>query len=615
MPHDRRHERRAFTLAAVLTSLAVAAACGTTQNPYASGDAGAITDSGIVAPPGAGDSGPPIGLGLVDGGVDGGIDSALPSGTDSGPPNGCAAGCNGGQVCVNGACACPIYQSFCGGQCIPTSSDGNNCGSCGNVCTGGSACSGGVCGSTCLPGLTACTGACVDLGSSNANCGKCGNVCPAGQGCVTNQSGTGSCQTAVVGTPPSAGCAGGGPPIVITEGDAGAACTGAIAQTLFTWALCSCTDVTVSQSFLTDSYDSSKGPYQAPPYQLGGSVGLNGMMTVSNGANIYGTFWASSSSGTVASTPMNVYQDLYSGGAIGTSTAISIADDAYVNGDIGGKVSIGSTLYQPTADTRAAGVTYGSLVNVPVTVPAPCCGPSDQVPVTSIVAGAALTNDDATSGFTSTVLAKGSTVERLDLPCGNYYFTEINPQNSLTIVAHGHTAIYVQGDVSSSNPIEITLDPGMTLDVFIAGTINTSQVITLGNPNYPALMRVYVGTTGSLVFSQKANIAADFYAMYAHPVSWSQAVTVYGSVYVGDFIASQVTAIHYDRAALTSGQSCPSPPIVADAGTDAGGSTCQSCSDCGNQACVGGACGGCTDNSQCCAPLQCQNGTCVLSSK
>jgi hypothetical protein len=199
-----------------------------------------------------------------------------------------------------------------------------------------------------------------------------------------------------------------------------------------------------------------------------------------------------------------------------------------------------------------------------------------------------------------------SAVSRLDLPCGNYYFTEISPPGNLTIVAHGHTAIYVQGDVSASSPVEITLDPGMTLDVFVAGTINVSQVVTLGNPNYPALMRVYVGTTGTLVFSQVANIAADFYAMYAHPVSWSQATTTYGSVYVGDFIGSQVTAIHYDRAALSSGQTCPPPP------PGAGPPPCQTCSDCGNQACVNGACGSCTTDAECCAPLQCQSGVCVL---
>jgi hypothetical protein len=593
---------RVIVFLATAAFVAAAGACGTSGHPFLAG-AEPGKDGGIVVTPGGSDAGS-IGLGPS-------IDSSVGGGVDSGDAaSGCGGGCSGGQICESGACVCPIYQSLCGGQCIPTSNDANNCGGCGVACTGGTACSGGVCAATCIPGLLPCNGACVDPGSDNKNCGTCGNACPPGQGCVTDQSGTGSCQTAVVGTTASGACAGGGPPIVVTEGDAGTACTGGIAQTLFTWALCSCTDVTVSQSFLTDSYDSSKGPYQAPPYQLGGGVGLDGMMTVSAGANIYGTLWASSSSGTVASTPTNVYQDLHSGGSVGTSTSFSVSDDAYVNGNIGGNVSIGMTLYQPTSNTRAANVTYGALVSGSVSVPPPCCGPSDQVPVTAIVAGVAGANDDATAGFADTVLAKGSTVQRLDLPCGNYYFTEIRPDRPLTIVAHGHTAIYVQGDVSSSNPLEITLDPGMTLDVFIAGTIDVSQVVTLGNPNYPALMRVYVGTTGSLVFSQVAKIAADFYAMYAHPVSWSQVATVYGSVYVGDFIASQATAIHYDRAALSAGQPCPSPP-AADGGTP----PCQSCSDCGNQACVQGACGSCTDSAQCCAPLQCQNGTCVLPTK
>jgi hypothetical protein len=586
---------RSFVLAAVF----VLVACGSNKNGFPGGSGSDAGPADATAADAGGDTGA--------GGETGTFGDGSPGQDASQADAGCSA-CTGGQTCVSGACACPIYQSFCGGQCIPTSNDANNCGGCGIACTGGTACSGGVCSSTCLPGLTACNGACVDLGSDDGNCGACGTKCPAGQGCVTNGSGSGSCQTSVVGTAPTAMCTGGGPPIVIGEGDAGApTCAGAMAQTLFTWALCSCTDVTVSQSFLTDAYDSSKGPYQAPPHQLGGGVGLDGMMTVSAGANIYGTLWASASNGTTASSPTAVYQDLHSGGAIGTSTSITVSDDAYVDGNIGGDVTIGKTLYQPATDTRAAGVTYGALVNQAVTVPPPCCGVSDQVPVDAIVAAAASNNDDATAGFPDTVLASGSAVQRLDLPCGNYYFTEIKPQHDLTIVAHGNTAIYVQGDLSASNAIEITVDPGMSLDVFIAGTIDVSQVLTLGNPNYPALMRVYVGTTGTLVFSQTANIAADFYAMYAHPVSWSQAATVYGSVYVGDFIASQVTAIHYDRASLSLGQTCPRIPFL-----DSGVPGCTGCTDCANQACVNGTCGSCTNDSQCCAPLQCQGGTCLL---
>lgn len=39
---------------------------------------------------------------------------------------------------------------------------------------------------------------------------------------------------------------------------------------------------------------------------------------------------------------------------------------------------------------------------------------------------------------------------------------------------------------------------------------------------------------------------------------------------------------------------------------------CASCRDCNNQACIGGKCGSCTQNSDCCAPLVCFLGTCRL---
>jgi hypothetical protein len=245
-------------------------------------------------------------------------------------------------------------------------------------------------------------------------------------------------------------------------------------------------------------------------------------------------------------------------------------------------------------------------VHQPVSVPQPCCDPSQLIPVGSIVANAATNNDDSSVGMSPTLLSGGGAPQRLDLPCGNYYFSEIRPGHSLTIVAHGHTAIYVAGDITASNPLEITVDPGESLDVFVAGTINTSQTLTLGSPNYPALMRVYVGGSTKLQFSQVTNIAADFYAAYAY-VQWSSPVEVFGSVYANFFDSSQVTKIHYDRATLGDGQECPTPPAP-----DAGVPQCGSCSDCGNQACINGACGECTDSSQCCAPLLCESGQCIL---
>ena len=522
------------------------------------------------------------------------------SGNASDGGGGACGGCHGGQMCVNGTCECPIYESFCGGICIPTSTDPNNCGGCNAQCTGTTACSGGVCSTSCLPGLTACNHVCVDTTGDSNNCGVCNHACPSGQGCVN-----GTCQPATVVSAPPGRCAGGGPPIGVPIGGA-TSCTGNLAQTTFTWALCSCTNVKISQTFLSDAYDSTQGPYAAPPHGLGGGVGLNGSLQISSTTDIYGTLWCSAANGGIAtSTPTHVYQELHSGGPV-SSGVFTVGSDAYVNGNIsGGPAAIAGTLYQPVGDT-VGGATYGQLVHQPVSVPQPCCDSSQMIPVGAIVSNAASANDDTAAGIAPTLLSGAGSPQRLDLPCGNYYFSEVKPGHQLTIAAHGHTAIYIAGDITASNPLTITVDAGESLDVFVAGTINTSQTLTLGSPNWPALMRVYVGGSTKLAFSQVTRIAANFYAAYAY-VQWSAPVEVYGAVYANFFDSSQVTKIHYDRATLLDGQECASatPP-------DAGGPQCGSCSDCGNQACVNGACGKCSDDSQCCAPLLCDNGQCIL---
>jgi hypothetical protein len=194
---------------------------------------------------------------------------------------------------------------------------------------------------------------------------------------------------------------------------------------------------------------------------------------------------------------------------------------------------------------------------------------------------------------------------RLDLPCGNYYLTNIATAMPLTIAAHGRTALYIDGSVIPSAPISFVLDATAELDIFIAGTIRSSQTIVIGSPNYPALSRTYVGGTDKLSFSQDVRIGGEFYAANSQLVDWSANSEIYGSVFAGNFKASQRTTIHYDRGVLNAGRSCPPPK------PDGGVPTCGSCEDCGNQACINGMCGACGSSADCCSPLECINGTCA----
>jgi len=86
------------------------------------------------------------------------------------------------QVCVNGACGCPVGLTDCNGSCYDTTSSQNHCGMCNRGCAPSTeVCSAGSC--VCAPGLTRCAGACVNLQTSKLNCSACGVACPGNKTC------------------------------------------------------------------------------------------------------------------------------------------------------------------------------------------------------------------------------------------------------------------------------------------------------------------------------------------------------------------------------------------------------------------------------------------------
>src|SRR5262249_39243477 len=157
------------------------------------------------------------------------------------------------------------------------------------------------------------------------------HACPSGQGCVE-----GGCVDAVPVGPPPAKCGNGsGPPINI--GSTSQDCTGNLAQTTFTWALCSCTNVNVSDILLTDAYDSTKGPYPQPNY-LGGGVGLDNQLSAMDLVTIGGALWGSASAGLNSGADTTVKEELHSGGPF-SAAVCTVGYDGFVNGDVTGDVT------------------------------------------------------------------------------------------------------------------------------------------------------------------------------------------------------------------------------------------------------------------------------------
>jgi hypothetical protein len=481
-----------------------------------------------------------------------------------------------------GAPACPIYRSLCGGVCIPTSGDPKNCGACGNECTGDEVCSAGACSSDCTPGLSACDNTCVDFDNDSAHCGDCATACEDGQGCAN-----GRCVDSVPLGPAPKKCDGGGPPISV--GDAGDICLGNLAQTSFRWSLCSCTDLNVSAKLDTDAFDSTTGPYK--PGELGGGVGVDRDVTNwSEAVTVGGTLWVAGTDQYASSgPPSEIKADMHLGGSWKASTKFTVDGPAFSVGALSGVTVVGKT-------------------ETVKSVPAACdCAENKLVPVGAIVqAHQAPNNDDEAIGLDEAVLESPTSSLRLDLPCGNFYFSAIHVSLATTIHVHGRTALYVGGDVEGSSALAFVLDPEAELDLFVAGTLKVSDTFVFGSPNYPALSRAYVGGTAKIALSDNVRLAGELYAANSEQVVWSAKNAIYGSVFAGNFRSSDVTNIHYDRGVLRAGQDCPG------GGEGGGGSTeCGSCEDCHNQACKNGKCGECGVDDDCCSPLVCRQGTCV----
>ncbi len=318
-------------------------------------------------------------------------------------------------------------------------------------------------------------------------------------------------------------------------------------------------------------------------------------------------------------------------------------EDSFIGGSItkqgSGSFITVDTLTSPTCPpNNTGGVQYGNCVAAPVTVPEPCeCDPTKKIPVRAIVDffSNPANNDNASIGLSQTLLDNPSGTIRLDLPCGIYYLNSINGAHPITIVAHGHVGLFIGGSIANSQELILDLDPTSTLDVFVGGVEKGGQDLTIGNPSYPRLTRVFYGSNstsgngsctsnsdcssgicsaGSCVGNGVGNLTNAFqlsgnsflnglfYAGHGK-VQISNPLEMFGAIFADEYDASNPTLIHFDRAAASLAEECNEVPPTA----------CNDCKDCNNQACgAGGFCTACTNDFDCCAPLRCNQGTCEL---
>jgi RHS repeat-associated protein len=381
------------------------------------------------------------------------------------------------------------------------------------------------------------------------------------------------------GTEGGANCAGGG--TLVTGTDGGSTTVNNLARSIFTNALCSCDSLAVSGKLKTDGFDSTVGP---PDGGVGATVAIDGLVNWTAATTIGGDLWAGE--GLSSKGVSSIAGNLHVAGSVTANAALTVAGNAFSVGTLPAQVSVAGTLSHPTSIADQ-------------------CDCNNLVPVAAIVAAhAAPNNDNATIGLDPNV-ATGTNPAQIDLPCGNYYLSEVTSTGTpLTINVHGQTALYINGDFSPDDTVTVNLDPQATLDAFVAGQVAGGDNMVLGSSAHPGNCRLYVAG-GAMQTGGDMTIGCN---VYAPNVTVAVPPTSYGSVFGGAIFGGSMT-VHYDKSVGTAATSCT--PASCDDGNPCTTDTCNGDGTCSHTSATNGT--SCTGTNLCEQTYSCQSGVCTGS--
>lgn len=381
------------------------------------------------------------------------------------------------------------------------------------------------------------------------------------------------------------------------------ACAGDIAAKAFRFALCSCGDFAWSQKLTTDSFNATTGAKGS-----NASIGVDGRVTAGGAYDIGGSLW-------IAAEPKGLGQGLVNSviaasrvlGDLRVASGATATGPQAVNGDLysdgsffATNMQVGGAVHVP-AGTFIAGVASTlPTVFAPVAIREPCDCATQVLNVPALVTRLAVQNDNAAAGFAATELNGFSGPKALELPRGRYYFEALRG-SELTLRLEGKTEIAVLGDVDVSGSFAVELAAGAELDLFVGGSFNGAQLTSFGDTAAPSRIRMY-SAGSSVALGSGMQLGANIYAPGA-TIACAGSLEMSGSLFASRFAFTGEVTIHYDEAVLEL------------EGCEAAGKICSDCNGCGkaSPACVAGTCAACQSSDDCCAPLQCQNGRCVLT--
>jgi hypothetical protein len=323
-------------------------------------------------------------------------------------------------------------------------------------------------------------------------------------------------------------------------------CAGAAAARRLRYALCSCTALTLERGLFTEGGIGMRGP---PP----AAVGTNEDLQVAGPVQVEGAIEAAGLFGAAFGRAAGVVGTLRSGGTLSSNQFLSVAGNAFVDGNVVGPMDIGGFLHVPMGAFISGDVSARGFIFEPVEVKPPCdCGSGPDLP--SLIASRARTNDNGSIHLSPDALVQTA----LDLPCGEFYLSQIRAPSELELRVHGRAALYVGGPVDLAGGLRVSLDSMAELDLVVGDDFSAQGVV--GAASAQAVRLWLAGKT--LHLGPYAVLAAAVYAPNAVVLA-DDVLNVNGALLAGSIAAPNDIRVHYDAAILRAGVTCGEMPQPA----------------------------------------------------
>jgi len=232
----------------------------------------------------------------------------------------------------------------------------------------------------------------------------------------------------------------------------------------------------------------------------GGGVGVDGQSLVRQSVVVRGSWWNGGPIDLTGSASLE--GELRTAGALAVTGDLEVGADLSVGGDLSGTGSarVDGAL-RLAGQNRMSGLSaQGSADYTPQAAPCPC-GETQLFDVAGAVAMARTNNDNAARELPTDSLANAGAT----LATGRYYFASAQGLGAKPLRIEGAVALFLDGDVDAIGSSALSLAPGATLDLYVAGSVRTVGAVQLGAPQAPSAFRLYIGGTeqvavGSQIF-------------------------------------------------------------------------------------------------------------------